>query len=121
MLRDESANSEAVWSGAVDEHGIKCDRLHHRLKRIVKARATLDAQELECLRDADRLRLWRRYGCASLVDYMERELGYSQRGAIERVRVMGAIAELPAIEQALVQGDLSFSAAREITRVATAS
>src|SRR5678815_1360231 len=34
---------------------------------------------------------------------------------------MGAIAELPAIEQALVQGDLSFSAAREITRVATAS
>ena len=120
MLRDHDANEElGNWSGAVGEHGILCDRLHHRLKRIVKARAALDAQELECLREADRLRVWRRFGCASLVEYMERELGYSQRAAIERVRVMGAIAGLPAIEQALVQGALSFSAVREIARVAT--
>src|SRR5690349_14116260 len=94
MLRQESAN-EVAWSGAMDEHGLRCDRLHHRLKRIVKARAALDAQELECLREADRLRLWRRYGCASLVEYMERELGYSQRAAIERLRVIKAIADLP--------------------------
>ena len=121
MLRDHDANEDlGNWSAAGDEHGIRCDRLHDRLKRIVKARAALDAQELECLREADRLRVWRRFGCASLVEYMERELGYSQRGAVERVRVMGAIAGLPAIEQALVQGELSFSAVREIARVATA-
>ena len=120
MLRDQNVNDEGGWSTAVDEHGIECDRLHHQLKRIVKARAALDAQELECLREADRLRMWRRFGCTSLAEYMERELGYSQRAAIERVRVMGAIAGLPAIEHALVGGELSFSAAREITRVATA-
>ena len=48
MLRDHDTNDELNnWSDSVDEHGRACDRLHHRLKRIVKARTALDAQELE--------------------------------------------------------------------------
>ena len=118
MLRDGSIEVFEGTTGA-DDHGTQCDRVHRTLKRIGKARAALDAQEATALREADQLRLWRRYGCTSLVDYMERELNYSPRAAIERLRVIGAIVDLPAIASALEQGELSYSAARELTRVAT--
>jgi 5-methylcytosine-specific restriction endonuclease McrA len=121
MLRDESVRVEETWCGIESEvaREDKCEQLHRRLKRIVKARGALDAQEAEALREADRLRLWRHYGYASLLDYMEIEMGYTPRVALERFRVAKAIVELPAIADAMAQGDLSFSAGRELTRVAT--
>lgn len=95
------------------------DRIHRTLKRIAKARAHLDAQEAAALREAQRIRLWQQFGYTSLVDYMERELGYTARSAVERLRVANAIEELPAVEEALDQGTLSFSGARELTRIVT--
>jgi len=121
MLRDESVGAEATWCGVEGEAGYedKCANLHRRLKRIVKARAALDAQEAEALREAERLRVWRHYGYGSLLEYLEMEAGYTPRMALERLRVAKAIVELPVIAEAMAQGDLSFSAARELTRVAT--
>src|SRR5688500_17943858 len=126
MLRDGS-NVEATWSdgttagawcGTQTQPDERCDHVHRRLKRIVKARGSLDAQEAAALREAQHLRLWRHYGYSSLVEYMEREMGYTPRAAIERLRVAKAIEELPAIAEALTNGELSFSRARELTRVA---
>jgi 5-methylcytosine-specific restriction endonuclease McrA len=134
MLRDESIGVEATWCGVGTEGGVaaegavaseagasdRCAQLHRKLKRIVKARGALDAQEAAALREADALRLWRHYGYSSLLEYMEMEMGYTPRMALERLRVAKAIEELPVIAQKMEQGDLSFSAARELTRVATA-
>jgi hypothetical protein len=125
MLRDESVIVEATWCGVAGSEGgaaydNECAKLHGRLKRIVKARGALDAQEAEALREAERLRMWRQFGYGSLIEYMEMELGYAPRMAVERLRVAKAIVELPAIADAMAQGDLSFSAGRELTRVATA-
>jgi hypothetical protein len=103
-------------SATIDE---QCERLHRRLRKIVKARGALDLAEAEALREAQRLMIWRRYGYASLLEYMEMEMGYSPRAAIERLRVANAIVDLPKIADAMEQGELSFSAARELTRVAT--
>ncbi|HEY5945219.1 MAG TPA: DUF222 domain-containing protein, partial [Kofleriaceae bacterium] len=97
----------------------RCEQVHRRLRRIVKARGALDAQEAAALREAQALKLWRRYGYASLIEYLELEMGYTPRAAVERLRVAKAIEELPVIADALSQGDLSFSAAKEITRIAT--
>jgi hypothetical protein len=119
VLRDETIDGSSHWSVGRDDHAVRCDHVHRTLKRIAKARAALDAQELAALRDAQQLRLWRRYGHTSLLDYMERELGYTPRAALERLRVADAVQELPQIGEALAQGDLSFSAARELSRVAT--
>jgi hypothetical protein len=124
MLRDERV-IEATWCGAAGSEGgaayeNECAKLHGRLKRIVKARGALDAQEAEALREAERLRMWRHFGYGSLIEYMELEMGYVPRMALERLRVAKAIVELPAIADAMAQGDLSFSAGRELTRVATA-
>ena len=121
MLRDESVRVEATWCGVESEagYGGQCDAVHRKLKRIVKARGSLDAQEAQALREAQRLRLWRHLGHASLIEYMELEMGYTPRAAVERLRVAKAIEELPVIAEALTLGDLSFSAAKELTRVAT--
>jgi hypothetical protein len=100
-------------------HASRFERLHRQLKRIVKARGALDAQEAAALREAHATKMWRHFGCSSLIDYMEREMGYTPRAALERLRVANAIEELPVIADAMDQGSLSFSGARELTRVVT--
>jgi hypothetical protein len=92
--------------------------LHHQLCGISKRRAALDAEEARCLREAIAVELWRRLGYVHLNEYLERELGYAPQAGIERVRVAQALALLPRIEASLGDGVLSFSAVRELTRVA---
>ena len=93
--------------------------LHKRLKRIARIRGALDVQEAESLRDAQRLQLWRAFGYASLADYMTNELGYSFRTAEDRLRMANALPQLPKLTEALQTGNLNFSQARELARVAT--
>lgn len=93
--------------------------LHQRLCGISKRRAALDAEEARCLREAVAVRLWRRLGYVHLNEYLERELGYAPQAGTERIRVALALAQLPRIEASLGEGALSFSAVRELTRVAT--
>jgi Holliday junction resolvase RuvA-like protein len=94
--------------------------LHQRLRGISKRRAALDAEEARCLREAVAVQLWRRLGYVHLNEYLEHELGYAPQAGSERVRVAQALARLPRIEASLGEGVLSFSAVRELTRVATA-
>ena len=90
---------------------IECEKVHRTLQRIVKARGSLDAQEAQALREAKRLGVWRAYGFASLVQYVETTMGYTTRVAMERLRVANAIEDLPVIASLLDQGALSLSAA----------
>jgi hypothetical protein len=93
--------------------------LHQRLCGISKRRAALDAEEARCLREAIAVQLWRRLGYVHLNEYLERELGYAPQAGTERIRVALALAQLPRIEASLGEGVLSFSAVRELSRVAT--
>jgi hypothetical protein len=65
--RVEIGGGDGGVASAVDE---KLAMLHRMLKRIAKARAHLDLQEAEALREAQQLRLWRQFGHTSLADYM---------------------------------------------------
>src|SRR6188472_4201117 len=118
MFRDGQVVDDGGTSGEHGDaggHREQCERLHRRLKKIVKARGALDLAEAAALREAQRLMIWRRYGYASLLEYMEMEMGYSPRAGIERLRVANALVDLPKIADAMEQGALSFSAARELT------
>lgn len=121
MLRDGASEVGGAWAGedGGGDRVARFEQLHRRLKRIVKARGALDAQEAAALREAQGTKMWRHYGCSSLCDYMEREMGYTPRAALERLRVANAIEELPVIADAMDQGNLSFSGARELTRIVT--
>jgi hypothetical protein len=54
---------------------------------------------------------------ASLVEYVERRLGYPAKVTKERLRVAGRLEQLPKLQELLVSGARSWSAVRDITRV----
>jgi hypothetical protein len=89
------------------------------LRRIAKKRAALDAEELVWLLRARRARVHRHLGYGTFLEYMERVLGYTPKAASERLRVAGALEEMPEMTAALMESRLPFSAVRELTRVAT--
>jgi hypothetical protein len=91
---------------------------HRALSQLAKERANADAEEgrwlLAALRSAAHLHL----GFASFSEYIERSFGYKPRTTQEKLRVAEALEELPVLTQALQQGTVHWSAARELTRVA---
>jgi hypothetical protein len=93
--------------------------LDRQLRSIARRRAALDHEELVLIREAIRVQLWRPLGMTSMREYMEDVLGHSPHVASERLRVAEALDALPAIEEALAGGELSYSAVRELTRIAT--
>ncbi len=114
-MRGETAHdSEYGWER--EEQWRVVDR---ELRTIATRRAALDAEEARWLRRAEALRLWWHFGMVSAFDYMERALGYTPHVAKEKLRVARALGDLPAIEEALSEGAVSYSAVRELTRVAT--
>jgi hypothetical protein len=94
--------------------------LDRRLRRCAAARAVLDAEEAGLLRQLDRRRCYRELGHPTMLAYMEAVLGYSPKVALERLRVAYAVEDLPLTLGELQRGRLSYSAVRELSRVATA-
>jgi hypothetical protein len=90
---------------------------HQALSRLARQHAALDAEEGRCLLAAYRAATHVHLGFASFSEYVERMFGYSPRSTQEKLRVAEALQRLPAISSALEEGALSWSAARELTRV----
>jgi hypothetical protein len=94
-------------------------RAHEELVRLAATRAGLDYEEgrwlLRALRSGAHLRL----GYGSFREYAGRLFGYGPRLTQEKIRVAEALEELPRLSRELQQGSVSFSAARELSRVVT--
>ena len=99
--------------------GERWEQVHDALLRVGRARCALDADEARWLREAEQIQIWRPLGLVSMIDYLERALGYAPRTAQERMRVARALGDLPELEAALADGELPFSAVKELARVAT--
>jgi hypothetical protein len=93
--------------------------LDQQFRSLAKRRGALDHEELGLIREAIEIQLWRELGMVSIREYLERRLGYTPGVASERVRVAEALEAMPSLEQAHASGELSYSAVREITRIAT--
>jgi hypothetical protein len=120
-LRTHSDRGDLVAAthGAADQPSWKeADRA---LRRIAARRAGLDAEEARWLLVARDAEVHRRFGFASFAEYVERVLGYGPRTLTDRLRVAEALQRLPMTADALAAGRLSYSAVRELTRVATAA
>ncbi len=89
------------------------------LRGLARRRAALDVEEAAWLRRARALGVHRELGFATFFEYVERVLGYAPGPARERLRVADALAALPKLRAAMTAGDVAYSAARELTRVAT--
>jgi hypothetical protein len=93
--------------------------VHEQVIRIGARKSALDAEEMAALREAEQLQIWRPLAMVSMIDYLERTLSYAPRTAQERIRVARALGNLPQLTDALATGVLSFSAIKELVRVAT--
>ena len=93
--------------------------VHQTLRTIVQRRAALDAEEAAYLREAYAIQLWRQLSYIHMGEYLENEMGYGPQVGAERLRVARELGALPQMEARLTAGELSYSAVRELTRIAT--
>jgi hypothetical protein len=96
------------------------EKVDQRLREYARYRSSLDAAEAFDLVRAEQMKLYMFFGYVTMYEYMERVLGYGPHAARERMRVARALTALPETTRALARGDETFSAVRELTRVATA-
>jgi hypothetical protein len=88
------------------------------LRATARQRGVLDRDEALLLCRAVRKEVWRKAGATSLLAYLEDLLGYGPKVARERVRVAEALEAMPELAAALANGELHYSAVRELVRVA---
>jgi hypothetical protein len=91
---------------------------HEALCRLRLKRSELALEEGSWLLRAFRASTHAHFGFASFWEYSEQLLGLGRRATEEKLRVAGALEELPALADALHSGELTWSAVRELTRVA---
>src|SRR6185369_9494756 len=117
IRRPESTKIHVVMS--LMSQQFTWQQVHQELSRIAKTRAHVDWDEGRWLVHGLRSGVHRHLGFASFAEYVERLFGYGPRWTEERLRVAEALAKLPEMDQALRDGAITWSTARELTRVAS--
>src|SRR6187399_1179299 len=123
----ETTALDGAWSGGstmsaaivLEGDDASWRQAHEALVRLATERAGLDCDEGRALLRARRSGAHVRLGFASFLEYTERLFGYGPRLTQEKLRVAEALEEVPETARALQTGAISFSHARELTRVAT--
>ena len=91
-------------------------------REIAELVARMDAAThrlLECIRQFDESNAWYAQGAVSCAHWLSWRIGLDLATAREKVRVARALGTLPAIDQALRLGRLSYAKVRALTRVGT--
>jgi hypothetical protein len=114
-------NGASANSASANSVSTPWREIDRQLRRVAKAQAALDAEELRWLALAQEVDLHRELGMASMLEYVERVLGHGPKAAHERLRVARELRELPQTRAALEQAEVSFSAVRELSRKVTAT
>jgi hypothetical protein len=104
---------------ALEDEPLTWQVAHAALSRLARERAAADAEEGRWLLAARRAAVHVHLGFGSFSEYVERLFGYQPRSTQEKLRVAEALERLPALAQALSNGELSWSGVRELTRVVT--
>jgi hypothetical protein len=120
MLLQNAEITDGQEAPRADHGPIEWVEVDRRLREYARHRASLDAAEAFDLLRAEQLKLHFLCGFATMYEYLERKLGYGPHAARERMRVARSLARLPQTTAALARGELTYSAVRELTRVATA-
>src|SRR5688572_14602288 len=120
VAREETPSSyERSISPADPDTTADWSDVHARLVDLARARAINERDVCRWLLAAERLGAHARAGYASLREYADRIIGLTPRQTEERLRVGRALRGLPHLDGALAAGELSWSAVRELTRIAT--
>lgn len=94
-------------------------RVHSSLRRSLKA--VEKAQQCAVLWFAEVMNrhLYRELGYSSINQYAMKDLGFSKSRTGDFIRLAGQLDKLPAVREAMTSGELGYTKAREIVKVAT--
>ena len=120
LLQSSDRIDTACEFATTGHHHAEWQQVDRRLREYRQHRSALDAAEALDLLRAEQLKIYIVFGYVRMFEYMERVLGYKPHTARERMRMARALATLPETTTALARGALTYSAVRELTRVATA-
>lgn len=98
---------------------VKSERLG---RRIMEYKAWMNAAEYKWLmmvREFDQEGLWQLEGICSCAHWLNWKCGIGMNAAREKVRVANALAGLPKLSARYAKGEISYSKARAISRIAT--
>jgi 5-methylcytosine-specific restriction endonuclease McrA len=94
-------------------------RVHEALSALARERANLEGREGVWLLRAQQSGVHRHLGFGSFVEYVDYLFGYCARTLDDKLRTARALQSLPRLASALSEGQLNWSAAKELARVAT--
>lgn len=80
-----------------------------RVRELVREERRITAQLLHHLREVEHRRLYAELGYASLFEFCQKDLGYSESAAYRRISAMRLLRDLPEVEQKLKTGALTLS------------
>jgi hypothetical protein len=106
-------------STAAELRHLSIDALESALLELACELAAHMSRYLDVLAELDRREAWRRAGCRNLAEWLAWRAGIALGTAREQVRVAVALSRLPNLHDALRRGEISYSKARALTRVAT--
>ena len=113
-----NASSTEVFDDA-DPSGLELDQIADRLVGHASQIASLTGRFLLLLSEFDRRKGWTGEGIMSCAHWLTLRTGLSMRTAQEYVRVARTLDGVPRIRDAFVEGRLSYSKVRALTRVVT--
>ena len=113
-----NASSTTIFDDA-DPSGLELDQIADRLVGHASQIASLTGRFLLLLSEFDRRKGWTGEGIMSCAHWLTLRTGLSMRTAQQYVRVARTLDGVPRIRDAFVEGRLSYSKVRALTRVVT--
>jgi len=100
--------------------GLPAAEVHSRLKDALVELQHAEKNALLWFSEIARRKLYGELGYSSLHMYATEALGFSQNKTRQFIRLAGVMEELPVLRKSVARGDLPWTKAREVAKVATA-
>ena len=99
--------------------GLPPSEVYRRLVALARVHRRVESVLCFYLQEVENRRLYLKYGFASTVDYARERLGFEDRKTRSPVKMAERFEELPRLKKAFRRGDIPWTKAREVLKVAT--
>ncbi len=112
--------SEAVASETPPlRRELPAQQVHERLQSALESMRQAESRAVLWFGEVVERKLYRSLGYSSIHEYAAKALGFSPAKTSQFLRLTESLRELPKVRQAVARGKLSWTKAREVTKVAT--
>ena len=119
VSRQCSAPGQGAAPPTSFQPGLPADRVDAHLREAVRELENAEHRAVLWFADMNARRLYRDLGYASMRQYATCALGFSRTRAADFIRLAARLDELPRIRDSIAAGELGYTKARELVKVAS--